>query len=74
MEHQIERTRIMGAYQASTLIDFARGQPLELGSMFLEPMRQARAAGVPTPRLEALCRVLTAIDPQKPRQRTPSGA
>ncbi len=58
METQIERTRPMGAYKASTLIDFERGQPLELESLFLEPLRQARAAGVNTPRLEALCSVL----------------
>ncbi|MCX6922450.1 MAG: 2-dehydropantoate 2-reductase, partial [Verrucomicrobia bacterium] len=31
--HHIERTRKMGAYRASTLIDFERGQPLELQSL-----------------------------------------
>lgn len=61
-EKQIERTRTMGAYKASTLIDFERRQPLELESMFLEPLRQARAAGVSTPRLAALCRALTALE------------
>jgi 2-dehydropantoate 2-reductase len=62
-DKQIERTRNMGAYKASTLIDFERRQPLELDGMFLEPLRQARAAGVPTPRLAALCQILTALDP-----------
>jgi 2-dehydropantoate 2-reductase len=62
-EKQIERTRAMGAYQASTLIDFARGQPLELESMFLEPLRRAEQAGVAMPRLAALCAVLKALDP-----------
>lgn len=62
-EVQIERTRNMGAYKASTLIDFERRQPLELESMFLEPLRQARAAGVPTPRLAALCEVLRKLNP-----------
>ena len=62
-DDQIERTRTMGAYRASTLIDFERGQPLELESLFLEPLRQAQAAGVPTPRLAALCRVLAALNP-----------
>jgi 2-dehydropantoate 2-reductase len=57
-DNQIERTRTMGAYKASTLIDFERGLPLELESLFLEPLRQAQAAGVQVPRLEALCRVL----------------
>jgi 2-dehydropantoate 2-reductase len=60
-EHQIERTRSMGAYRASTVIDFERGQPLELESLFLEPLRLARQAGAATPRLEALCRVLRAL-------------
>lgn len=62
-EKQIERTRTMGAYKASTLIDFERRQPLELDSMFFEPLRQARAAGVAVPRLEALGRVLRQLDP-----------
>src|SRR5213076_103785 len=60
---QIEKTRTMGAYKASTLIDFERGQPLELESMFLEPLRQAEKAGVATPRLTALGAVLKALDP-----------
>jgi len=54
----IARTRTMGAYQASTLIDFERGQPLELQSLFLEPLRQAKEAGLAMPRLTALCAVL----------------
>jgi 2-dehydropantoate 2-reductase len=57
-DEQIARTRAMGAYKASTLIDFERGQALELESLFLEPLRQARRAGVECPRLEALCAVL----------------
>ncbi len=62
-EQQIERTRTMGAYKASTLIDFERGQPLELESVFVEPLRQAQSAGARVPRLEALCRVLAQLDP-----------
>lgn len=62
-DQQISRTREMGAYQASTLVDFERGQPLELESLFLEPLRRARQAGVNTPRLEALVAVLTQLDP-----------
>jgi 2-dehydropantoate 2-reductase len=61
-EKQITRTRDMGAYKASTLLDFERGQTLELDGLFLEPLRQARKAGVATPRLAALCNVLTALD------------
>ena len=57
-DQQIENTRTMGAYRASTLIDFERGQPLELQSLFLEPLRQATRAGVAMPRLATLCGVL----------------
>ena len=63
-DKQIARTRTMGAYQASTLIDFERRQPLELESLFLEPLRQAQQAGVATPCLAALCEVLTALNPK----------
>jgi len=62
-DENINRTRIMGAYKASTLIDFERGQPLELENMFLEPLRQAQTAGVPVPHLLRLCEVLHQLDP-----------
>ena len=42
VDKQIERTRAMGAYKASTLIDFERHLPLELESLFLQPLRHAR--------------------------------
>jgi 2-dehydropantoate 2-reductase len=62
-EEQIEKTRIMGAYQPSTLIDFLRGQPVELETLFLEPLRRAESKGVAVPRLRALCSVLSKLDP-----------
>ena len=61
-EKQIERTRTMGPYKASTLLDFEQGRPLELESLFLEPLRQAQQAGVATPRLAALCDLLQRLD------------
>lgn len=61
-DKQIARTRNMGAYKASTLLDFERGQPLELESLFFEPLRQARNAGMSAPRLSALCEVLKGLD------------
>jgi 2-dehydropantoate 2-reductase len=61
-EKQIERTRIMGAYKASTLVDFEQGRALELESMFLEPLRQAEKAGAKVPRLKALCHVLQQLN------------
>jgi len=61
-DQNIARTRTMGAYKASTLLDFERGRPLELDSLFQAPLRQARQAGVPTPRLENLCRILDSLN------------
>ena len=62
VDTQIDRTRTMGPYKASTLIDFEQGRALELRSLFLEPLRQAHAASVSVPRLESMCRVLQALD------------
>lgn len=61
-ERQIARTRDMGAYKASTLLDFEKGQRLELESLFFEPLRQAQGAGVAAPRLATMCGVLKALD------------
>lgn len=60
-QEELRRTEGMGSYLASTLVDFRRGSPMELGSMFLEPLARARSAGVATPRLERLCAVLQAL-------------
>jgi 2-dehydropantoate 2-reductase len=61
VETQIERTLTMGAYKPSTVLDFENGLPLELNTLFLEPLRQAHAVGVAVPRLSSLCRVLTLL-------------
>lgn len=58
---QIARTREMGPYKASTLIDFERGQAIELESLFRRPLLQAQAAGMDCPRLAALCSVLETL-------------
>jgi 2-dehydropantoate 2-reductase len=60
-EENLHRTRSMGSYRASTLLDFEAGRPLELDSIFLEPQRRARATGFPTPWLDRLCAVLTRL-------------
>jgi len=62
-EKQIANTRSMGPYKASTLVDYERRQPLEMESLFNEPLRQARKTGVPTPRLAALCNLLQRLNP-----------
>jgi 2-dehydropantoate 2-reductase len=67
-EFQITRTRGMGTYRASTLIDFERGQALELEALFLEPLRQAQRAGVAVPRLGALCSVLSQLGAKRAKE------
>jgi 2-dehydropantoate 2-reductase len=61
-DKNIERTRNMGPYKASTVLDFEHGRPSELEGLFQEPLRQAREAGAATPRLAALCEVLTGLN------------
>jgi 2-dehydropantoate 2-reductase len=60
-DKQIERTLTMGAYKPSTVLDFENGLPLELDSLFQEPLRQARETNLATPHLENLCRVLAEL-------------
>jgi len=60
-QFQIDRTREMGAYRASTLIDFEEGRPLEIESLFIAPLREAIRLGVATPHLRSLCRVLVQL-------------
>jgi ketopantoate reductase len=62
----------MGAYKASTLLDFERGRELELEALFLAPQRAARRAGIAIPRLSALCAILqqlATVQPGENRER-----
>lgn len=52
--HQVERTRPMGPYKPSTMLDYVAGKPLEVEPIWGEPLRRAKALGVATPRLERL--------------------
>lgn len=61
IDFQIDRTRTMGAYQPSTLIDFLAGREIELDAIWTEPLHRARAAGVPTPHLETLVKNLQRV-------------
>ncbi|QTN32756.1 2-dehydropantoate 2-reductase [Akkermansiaceae bacterium] len=54
VDKNIERTRPMDAYRPSTMIDFLEGRELELGPIWEEPMRRAKAAGVEMAALEKL--------------------
>jgi 2-dehydropantoate 2-reductase len=54
IDFNIERTRPMGPYRPSSMIDFVEGNEVEVDSIWVEPLRQGKAAGVKMPRLEAL--------------------
>ncbi len=54
IESNIERTRPMGPYQPSTMIDYIEGRELELDPILAEPLRRAQAAGIRMPALENL--------------------
>lgn len=54
IDFNVERTRPMGAYRPSSLIDYMEGREVELSAIWEEPLRRAQAAGVAMPRLERL--------------------
>lgn len=54
IESNIERTRPMGAYRTSSMIDYMEGREVEIEPIWREPLRRARAAGVEMPALERL--------------------
>jgi 2-dehydropantoate 2-reductase len=61
LAEQLERTRPLGDYKPSTLLDFLAGKPLEVEPIWGEPLRRAQALGVPAPRLAALYAALVRI-------------
>ena len=65
----IERTKTMGPYKASTIIDYERGDPLEMNSLFLEPLKQAKEAGIETPLLERLTLILAELQGRQDRSK-----
>jgi len=53
-DFQIERTRSMGAYRPSTMVDWQAGQEMEIEPIWGEPLRHARALGIEVPELTRL--------------------
>lgn len=60
---QVERTRSMGAYQPSTLVDYRAGAELEIEAIWGNPLRAAHRAGVPAPHLSQLHQRLASVAP-----------
>ncbi len=54
IESNITRTRPMGPYRTSSMIDFVEGREVEVEPIWGEPLRRAKAAGVAMPHTEAL--------------------
>lgn len=46
IDFNIDRTRPMGAYRTSSMIDFVEGREVEVAPIWEEPLRRAREAGV----------------------------
>jgi 2-dehydropantoate 2-reductase len=59
---QMKRTRLMGDFKTSTLVDYLAGRPLEIESIWGEPLRRAKSLGIAAPRLEVLYRQLASLD------------
>ena len=58
IDFQIQRSWSMGDYRSSSQVDYEAGREVEVESIWGEPLRQARAAGADTPRLEFLYALL----------------
>jgi len=56
IDFNIDRTRPMGPYRTSSMIDFVEGREVEVTPIWEEPLRRATAAGVEMPHLTALLR------------------
>lgn len=54
IKFNIERTRPMGPYRPSSMIDFLAGREVEVGPIWEEPLRRAQQVGFPMPHLERL--------------------
>ena len=54
IDFNVERTRPMGPYRTSSMIDFTEGREVEVEPIWREPLRRAEAAGIAMPRLAKL--------------------
>ena len=54
IEANIERTRPMGPYRPSSMIDYLDGREIEIDAIWAEPLRRAAAIGIAMPRTKEL--------------------
>lgn len=62
IDMKIEQTRTMGAYASSMQVDRQLKRPLEVEAILGEPLRAARRAGIPAPRLSALYELVCLVN------------
>ena len=58
---EMRRTEKIGAYRASTLLDWEAGRPLEIEPISGEPQRRALTVGANVPRLEVVYALLKSL-------------
>lgn len=58
LERQFTVTKKMGAYKPSSLIDFLEKRPVEVESIWGEPLRRGKANNIPMPTLETLYQLI----------------
>ncbi len=64
LKKQFEVTERIGDYLPSSLLDYRAGKPVEIESIWGEPLRRGKAQGVAMPHLEALYSRLKELCPQ----------
>ncbi len=74
VEDQIRKTKEMGAYLPSSLIDYQKGKPVEVEAIWGEPYRQGFNAGAEVGRLEMLYHQLKRMVREKQEQVALSGS
>jgi len=67
VDYNIDRTRPMGPYRPSSMIDFVEGREIELGPIWQEPLRRAEEAGAEMPHLgDLISRIKNRLEARKP--------
>ena len=69
IDFHIERTRPMGSYRPSSLLDYQAGLPVEVESIWGESLREALKAGVNAGRLEALYYLLKQLTSRRSQEK-----
>jgi 2-dehydropantoate 2-reductase len=68
IEKMIGDTEKMEPYAPSMKLDFDRGRPMETESIYGNPLRAAKAAGVAMPETEKLYQQLKTLDARPPKE------